>query len=112
MPSRAIKRNPLNVLDPTASLKDRPNWRHRAACLEENPELFFPIGDTEPALRQLHRAKQVCAGCPVREACLQWAVDIRQDHGVWGGLSAAERVNLIRRRARSARPTLQAVSVV
>ena len=105
MPTRATQRNSRNVLDLDATLKDRPNWRHRAACLEENPELFFPVGNSETALRQLLRAKHVCVGCPVREACLRWALDLRQDHGVWGGLSATERASLIRRTKRISKAT-------
>ena len=49
------------------------DWRHNAACLTEDPELFFPIGNTGPALAQIERAKQVCARCEVREQCLAWA---------------------------------------
>jgi WhiB family transcriptional regulator, redox-sensing transcriptional regulator len=41
------------------------DWRHRAACLEEDPELFFPIGETGPAREQIAEAKAVCVGCPV-----------------------------------------------
>ena len=47
-----------------------------------DPELFFPIGDsTLVAQAQLDQAKGVCAGCPVREACLQWALTIGADGG-------------------------------
>ena len=42
------------------------DWRHNAACLTEDPELFFPIGNTGPALAQIERDKQVCARCEVR----------------------------------------------
>jgi WhiB family redox-sensing transcriptional regulator len=76
-------------------------WRDRAACLEEDPELFFPIGNTEPAFHQIERAKAVCRRCEVTETCLSWAVDSRQDAGVWGGLSADERRALKRRTART-----------
>src|SRR6478735_390061 len=69
----------------------RMDWRHRAACLTEDPELFFPVGNTGPALMQIQEAKKVCKRCDVREACLQWALDAGQDHGVWGGLSEDER---------------------
>ena len=67
------------------------NWRHHAACREVDPELFFPIGNTGPALLQIDEAKQVCGRCSVQEPCLQWAVDSGQDAGVWGGLSEDER---------------------
>ena len=39
------------------------DWRHRAVCREEDPELFFPIGNTGPALLQIEEAKAVCRRC-------------------------------------------------
>jgi len=77
------------------------DWRHHAACLTEDPELFFPIGNTGPALAQIEDAKRVCRRCPAREECLQWALDAGQDHGVWGGMSEDERRALKRRASRS-----------
>jgi WhiB family redox-sensing transcriptional regulator len=67
------------------------NWRDRAACLGEDPELFFPDGNTAPALVQTERAKAVCRRCEVAEACLKWATESGQDAGVWGGLSEGQR---------------------
>jgi len=75
-------------------------WHDKAACLDEDPELFFPIGTTGPALRQLQQAKRVCAGCPVQSPCLEWAVLAGIDYGVWGGSSEDERRTLKRRSAR------------
>ena len=77
------------------------DWRERAACLDVDPELFFPIGNTGPAIMQIEEAKKVCQRCPVREECLAWALEAGQDHGVWGGLSEEERRALKRRNARS-----------
>jgi WhiB family redox-sensing transcriptional regulator len=77
------------------------DWRHRSACLDEDPELFFPIGNTGPAILQIEEAKQVCRRCDVRELCLSWAIEAGQDHGVWGGLSEDERRALKRRNARA-----------
>ena len=77
------------------------DWRHRAACMEEDPELFFPIGNTGPALLQVEEAKAVCRRCPVIDDCLAWALESGQDAGVWGGLSEEERRALKRRAARS-----------
>jgi WhiB family transcriptional regulator, redox-sensing transcriptional regulator len=79
------------------------DWRHRAACLDEDPELFFPIGNTGPALLQIEEAKAVCRRCDVVETCLRWALDTGQDAGVWGGLSEDERRALKRRNARARR---------
>ncbi|MEI2715845.1 MAG: WhiB family transcriptional regulator [Candidatus Nanopelagicales bacterium] len=76
------------------------DWRHSAACRDEEPELFFPIGNTGPALQQIDDAKRVCNTCDVAEPCLNWAIETGQDAGVWGGLSEDERRSLKRRRAR------------
>lgn len=77
------------------------DWRHNAACRDEDPELFFPIGNTGPFLIQAEEAKAVCRRCPVIEACLQWALEFGQDSGVWGGLSEDERRAMKRRAARN-----------
>jgi WhiB family redox-sensing transcriptional regulator len=73
------------------------DWRNHAACRHEDPDLFFPIGTTGPALVQTEVAKAVCRRCPVREECLQWALDTGQGIGVWGGTSETERRRLARR---------------
>jgi WhiB family transcriptional regulator, redox-sensing transcriptional regulator len=77
------------------------DWRHRAACRDVDPELFFPIGNTGPALMQIDEAKQVCRSCSMVDACLKWALESGQDAGVWGGLSEDERRALKRRNARN-----------
>ena len=74
------------------------DWRHDAACRDVDPELFFPIGNTGPAILQIDEAKQVSHRCPVMEPCLQWAIESGQDSGVWGGLSEDER-RAVKRRA-------------
>ncbi len=90
------------------------DWRHHAACREVDPEGFFPIGNTGPALLQIEEAKQVCRRCPVMESCLQWAVESGQDAGVWGGMSEDERraykrrAARVRARAHAGRPAAQA----
>ena len=73
-------------------------WLHRGACRTEDPELFFPVGTTGPALRQTEDAKRICRRCEVAEACLDWALRTGQDAGVWGGLSEEERRTVRRRR--------------
>ncbi|MFB4312557.1 WhiB family transcriptional regulator [Actinomadura sp. 21ATH] len=76
------------------------DWRHRAACRDVDPELFFPIGNTGPAILQIEEAKQVCRRCDVSDACLAWALESGQDSGVWGGMGEDERRALKRRAAR------------
>ncbi|MGW1243257.1 WhiB family transcriptional regulator [Streptomyces bobili] len=73
------------------------DWRQRAACRHEDPELFFPIGTSGPALLQTEQAKAVCRRCPVRAQCLEWALKTDQSLGVWGGTSETERRALKRR---------------
>jgi WhiB family transcriptional regulator, redox-sensing transcriptional regulator len=50
------------------------DWRHESACRDEDPELFFPIGNTGPALVQIEEAKLVCRRCSVVDECLRWAL--------------------------------------
>ena len=72
------------------------DWRHVAACREVDPELFFPIGNSGPALLQIEEADG-CATVHVADECLRWAIDSGQDAGVWGGLSEDQRRALKRR---------------
>jgi WhiB family redox-sensing transcriptional regulator len=71
------------------------DWRHKAVCRDEDPELFFPVGNSGPALAQIADAKLVCNRCSVVTECLTWALESGQDAGVWGGMSEDERRALI-----------------
>lgn len=75
------------------------DWRDRAACLTEDPELFFPVGPDRRNERQIELAKQVCARCLVQEQCLEFALRTNQE-GIWGGLTEEERKAMKRRTAR------------
>ena len=68
-------------------------WRELAACRSFDLEVFFPErGESaEPA-------RLVCAACPVRQPCLDYAVKIREPHGIWGGLNELERKQLLAHR--------------
>lgn len=77
------------------------NWREQAACLTQDPELFFPVGTSSAAIRQVQAAKRLCGQCVVRDTCLEWATSAGVDYGVWGGLSEDERRSRKRRLARS-----------
>ncbi|MGH2705387.1 MAG: WhiB family transcriptional regulator [Actinomycetota bacterium] len=82
-------------LEPTSCADS--DWRHDAACQDiPDPDIFFPIGSTGPALEQVEAAKRICRTCPVRAQCLTWALDTNQETGVWGGLSEEERRELVR----------------
>jgi WhiB family redox-sensing transcriptional regulator len=73
-----------------------PSWTRDAACRDVDPETFFPVSEVGPGARQVAEAKAVCARCPVREACLAFALDEGLDDGVFGGLTPTERCKLRR----------------
>ena len=73
-------------------------WRYRAACRGADLEVFFP-GRGEPA----EPARQICAGCPVRQPCLDYALSHAIVHGIWGGLAERDRRVLRSRQAGAAR---------
>ena len=81
----------------TSADEGRIDWRHDAACRDEDPELFYPIGNLGPALLQVEQAKAVCRRCPVTRQCLAFALDAGEDFGVWGGMSEEERRAVKRR---------------
>lgn len=68
------------------------DWRADASCsTREVASLFFPVGVTGPAETQIVKAKEVCASCPVKDACLEFAITTNQEYGIWGGTSEDER---------------------
>jgi WhiB family transcriptional regulator, redox-sensing transcriptional regulator len=77
------------------------DWRHAAACRDEDPELFYPVGVTGPALLQIEDAKDVCRRCESIDRCLQFALEQGIDQGIYGGMSEEERRALKRRAARA-----------
>ena len=72
-------------------------WRQHAACRGVEPDIFYPASDEEADV-----AKAVCAVCPVRQPCLEYALSSRERDGVWGGATEKERRRLLRQRRRSA----------
>ena len=76
------------------------DWMAQGNCADKPPSLFFPSDGVGVEV-----AKRVCADCPMKADCLQYALDNRIDHGVWGGTSEVERRSLRRSRQRKARRT-------
>lgn len=70
------------------------DWRSWAACRSMDPDLFFPSGRLGAALEHIEAAKAVCRSCPVKGACLDYALASNQQDGVWGGTSEEERRSL------------------
>lgn len=76
------------------------DWQVNAACRGTDTSNFYhPENERGPSrVKREMRAKAICAGCPVIENCLRWALDTREPYGVWGGLSPEDRESLISRR--------------
>lgn len=76
-------------------------WELRAACRGPQAAVFFPPSHAErrdeKAEREL-RAKAICATCAVQPECLDYALSIREPHGIWGGMNEHERRNLLAHR--------------
>ncbi len=73
---------------------DIEDWRGSAACRDTDPDLFFPVGSTGPAVEQIISAKAVCATCDARDSCLEFALVTNQESGIWGGTTEEERRKL------------------
>jgi len=72
-------------------------WMADGKCREVPPALFFPSDGLG-----VQAAQRICAECPVSDACLEYALANRIDHGVWGGRSERERRRILRRRRTAA----------
>jgi len=77
-------------------------WRSAGACLSADPDLFFPISTKGPGEKQIARAKTICAGCRVRQECLEFAQSHDLTYGIWGGTTPEDRQRARRRKRRAA----------
>lgn len=73
-------------------------WMARGKCRDMDPNVFFPSDGVGVQV-----AQAVCRSCDEREACLEYALVNRVEHGVWGGASERERKRLLRQRRLSRR---------
>ncbi len=69
------------------------NWMAFGECNEHPPSLFFPSDGVGVEV-----AKKICADCPSKEPCLEYALENRIDHGVWGGTSERQRRRILKAR--------------
>ena len=77
-------------------------WEVKAACRGPHASVFFPpvtFERKEAKINRERQAKAICATCSVASDCLQYALSIREPHGVWGGLNETERKQLLDREA-------------
>ena len=72
-------------------------WMNSGHCADKPPELFFPSDGVGVEV-----AKKVCESCPMQARCLEYALENRIDHGVWGGTSERQRRRILRSRRLSA----------
>jgi WhiB family redox-sensing transcriptional regulator len=73
-------------------------WQVRAACRGPNHAIFFPparLERREEKRRREARAKEICQTCPVQQPCREYALHIREQHGIWGGMTESERRQLL-----------------
>ena len=75
-----------------ARINPAGRWTRRAACLGHDPNLWF----LDDHAGNYDQARRICAGCTVRQACLDWALETKTEHGVFGGLNPRERRKLRR----------------
>lgn len=79
----------------TTKLLQPLDWQVHARCTDVDPEIFFPErGGSSKA------ARAVCSGCVVRAQCLEYALNNKEQFGIWGGTSERERRRLRKERAR------------
>jgi WhiB family transcriptional regulator, redox-sensing transcriptional regulator len=69
------------------------SWMAAGDCRNHPPAVFFPSDGVG-----VDRARRICAGCEVSAQCLEYALENRIDHGVWGGTSERERRRILKRR--------------
>lgn len=81
------------LFDRVHDARDGEHWHNRALCAQSDPEAFFPTKGGSS-----REAKKICARCPVREQCLDFAMKHEEHHGIWGGLTERDR-RQIRREA-------------
>lgn len=78
------------------------SWQMKGLCRGNHSYLFFPpstVERKEERERREIKAKAICSVCPVNEDCLEFAVEIKEPYGIWGGLTETERRQVMSRRA-------------
>lgn len=87
------------ILD-TLGYLNSPQWMESAACRLSDPDMFYSTADSGRfQVREVQEATSVCAICPVRMACLSWAMQNKDSHGILGGLTPQQRARLRKRMA-------------
>jgi WhiB family redox-sensing transcriptional regulator len=69
------------------------SWMARGNCRDVEPDIFFPSDGVG-----VERARKICSNCPVQDPCLEYALALKIEHGVWGGASERQRRRIARSR--------------
>jgi len=99
VPEGTTEQNPVRERQ-TLHMKARAvdtHWMSVGNCADKPPSHFFPSDGVG-----VDAARRICADCPVKSECLEYALANRIDHGVWGGTSERERRRILKSRARQA----------
>jgi WhiB family redox-sensing transcriptional regulator len=86
------------------------DWQSQGACLNADPDVFFPISVAGASATQIRTARAICAGCRVRSDCIDFALEHPEIQGIWGGTTDDERKKLRRARARAGSPARAATA--
>jgi WhiB family transcriptional regulator, redox-sensing transcriptional regulator len=90
----ATKENPMQQNESPLPQDDSLTaWMSQGNCRNYPPAVFFPSDGVG-----VDRARKICVDCPVVDQCLEYALDERIEHGVWGGCSERERRRILKRR--------------
>jgi WhiB family redox-sensing transcriptional regulator len=84
-----------------SALRTDDAWQVKAACRGPQATVFFPPSTFErkdEKLERERRAKAICDTCAVKQPCLDYAMRIREPHGIWGGLAESERKRIFEQR--------------
>lgn len=73
----------------------RGRWTDQAACAGTNPDMWFRDEHESTSYRE---ARTICNACSVRTECLNWALETKTEHGLFGGLTARQRKDVLSRR--------------
>jgi WhiB family redox-sensing transcriptional regulator len=82
-----------HLLRPPGPQHEYWDWQRGAACRGMDTNLFFPAAGERGQDREAREqaARRVCARCPVRRPCAQFALRAHEQYGVWGGLTEEDR---------------------
>ncbi len=93
----------MSIEDLSNHIRRMGDWVEESKCGPATAHLFNAFGNGWAAAQRTHEAKRICKRCPVQDECLEYALKARIRVGVWGGLSAKERDEILRQRPKPPR---------